>query len=85
MLREGLQEAEARIFLEKALTDPAARQRLGEGLAVRCQELLDERARWIVTVNRERGWGWFAGPLWQQRAEQLFTAAGEVAAKLGSK
>jgi hypothetical protein len=85
MLREGLQEAEARVVIEKALTDPAAKTRLGEELTARCQGLLDERARWIVTVNRERNWGWFPGPVWQQRAEQLFAAAGEATAKLSGK
>ena len=45
MFREGLQECEARIFIEKALLDPAKRKKLGEELAGRCQELLDERVR----------------------------------------
>jgi hypothetical protein len=42
-VREGLQECEARIFLERALTDPARRARLGDDLAARAQALLDLR------------------------------------------
>ena len=42
-VREGLEECEARIFLERALMDPASRAKLGEELAARAQALLDER------------------------------------------
>ncbi|HUW55076.1 MAG TPA: HEAT repeat domain-containing protein [Planctomycetota bacterium] len=45
MVREGVQECEARIFIERALTDPVLRTRLGDALADRCQEMLDERTR----------------------------------------
>jgi hypothetical protein len=48
MLREGVQECEARIFIEKALTDKALRAKLGDDLAGRCQEILDERTRWVL-------------------------------------
>ena len=43
--REGVQECEARIAIEKALTDPALKSRLGGDLAERAQALLDERQR----------------------------------------
>ena len=36
---------EARIAVEKALSDPAAKAKLGEDLVGRCQKLLDERMR----------------------------------------
>jgi len=45
MLREGLQECEARIFVEQALLDGGKRAALGEAVAARCQDLLDERTR----------------------------------------
>ena len=48
MLREGLQEAEARIFIEKALDDKTLRARLGEELVSQCLEVLDERTRTIA-------------------------------------
>ena len=45
MVREGIQECEARIFIEGALTDEKLREELGDDLAARCQEVLDERTR----------------------------------------
>jgi hypothetical protein len=45
MTREGLQEAEARIFIESVLDDAARRAKLGEELAKTAQAVLDERAR----------------------------------------
>jgi len=45
MLREGIQESEARIFIERALADDTLRGRLGDDLAKRAQDVLDERAR----------------------------------------
>jgi hypothetical protein len=41
--REGIQECEARIFIEAALTDDDLRARLGPDLARRCQDTLDLR------------------------------------------
>ena len=48
-LREGVQECEARIFIESALLDEEKRQQLGEDLAERAQQILDERqiALWM--------------------------------------
>ena len=43
IFREGVQECEARICLERALTDEALKARLGPDLARRSQECLDER------------------------------------------
>lgn len=47
-LKEGLQECEARIFLEDALLDDAKKARIGADLAKQCQDALDEhhRAMW---------------------------------------
>jgi hypothetical protein len=44
-LRQGLQECEARIALERILTDEALKAKLGTDLAKRCQDVLDERLR----------------------------------------
>jgi hypothetical protein len=94
LLREGIQECEARIFIEKALTDEARKARLGSALAEKCQQLLDERTRYAAWVfdqeylNYNYGGGllgkpldlsWFAGSGWQERNERLFSAAAEVA------
>lgn len=76
--REGNQEAEARIFIEKALLD---RQRpLPPELARRCQELLDER----TNVARLFRLGALAAQSiapqgWQERSRRLFDAAAETA------
>ena len=43
MLREGMQNCEARIVMEKALTDDAQKAKLGPELAAKCQQLLDDR------------------------------------------
>ncbi|RPI63944.1 MAG: hypothetical protein EHM48_01630 [Planctomycetaceae bacterium] len=45
MMREGLQECQARIYIEKALLDPALRAKLGDELATKCQSVLDERTK----------------------------------------
>ena len=42
-LREGMQECEARIVIENALTTPALKARLGPELANKAQALLDDR------------------------------------------
>jgi hypothetical protein len=47
VFREGIQECEARIFIEDAMTDEARRQKLGPDLAERCQRALDERMRYM--------------------------------------
>lgn len=96
--REGVQECEARIFIEKALTDDTLRARLGDDLAGRCQKLLDERVKWLWvggdadTSGRfwrykanEKGHALFVASDWQGRIEQIYSLAGEVARSLGGK
>ena len=46
--REGVQHCEARIFLEHALLEPDLRAPLGDDLAARCQQVLDERQTAMV-------------------------------------
>lgn len=43
LLREGVQECEARIVIDKALTDERQRAKLGPALAKQAQDLLDRR------------------------------------------
>ena len=78
MIREGAQDMEARVFLEKALLDDARRAKLGEDLARRCQQLLDDRVHAIL-IGRT-SWLLFSGG--QRRLEQLYALAGEAAGKL---
>ncbi|MCX7591125.1 MAG: DUF6067 family protein [Kiritimatiellae bacterium] len=82
MIVEGVQECEARIFIEKALLDKEHREKLGEETAARLQVLLDERTR---TAQCGPGLpGWFVSSGWQERSARLYAAAGEVAQKLGA-
>jgi len=82
MLRAGAQECEARILIEKALLDPAAKARLDPKLAERCQGLLDERIE-AIRIGGGEGWPWFAASGWGERDGKLFEAAGEVAKAAG--
>lgn len=77
MIRAAAQQVEARSRIEKALLDPAARDRLGEARAARLQQLLDERTRAIIYATRN-GWLWFLSSGWQARDDALFAAAAEV-------
>jgi Glycoside hydrolase 123, catalytic domain len=44
-LREGMQECEARIAIERVLSDPEQVKRLGDDLEARCRKLLADRTR----------------------------------------
>ena len=79
MLREGAQDLEARVSLEKALLDATQRARLGDDLAKRCQDLLDERVR--ANVIGRASWKFFQGG--PGRVERLYDLTAEVAGKLG--
>jgi len=81
LAREGVQESEARIFIERVLTDPARRAAIGEERADRCQRLLDERTRLLVLCglgNYVTGL-WYPASGWQERSAHLYAAAAEVA------
>ena len=75
--REGDELAEARIFIEQALTDKVFAKTLPPDLATRCQDLLDER------TNILRYWPIGAAALApynrQERDRRLFELAAEVA------
>lgn len=47
LYREGVQECEARIAIESALADDGLKGKLGDDLANRCQETLDERIKFM--------------------------------------
>ncbi len=46
--REGIQEAEARIAIERALADDASRAKLGKDLAERCEQFLTARTQLML-------------------------------------
>ena len=56
MLREGLEENEARILLESVLIDPELKAKVPAPLAARCEQVLQERIR-ALTVNLEMSGG----------------------------
>ncbi len=99
MFREGLQECEARIFIEQALQDEKQRIKLGDTLAAECQALLDERTRYIIWSDETNtngknhcslprgplGFDWYAGSGWQERSAQLYEMAAEVQKVLGGQ
>ncbi len=80
-VRAGQQAVAGRVFLEKALDDPAERAKLGAELEKQVRELLDDRHRAIMHGGYQR-WRWFAVG-WQDRQERLYRLCGEVAKKLG--
>jgi hypothetical protein len=82
MLRENTQEIEARVFIEKVLHDPARRARLGEPLAARAQEILDERTRAANRATRYRGT--IASGI-HERLVRLYELAAEVAAAVRAR
>jgi RNA polymerase sigma factor (sigma-70 family) len=78
-LREGVQEAAARIYIERALVGG----KLDAALVRKCQEVLDERAwRLHSAVSSENpGWNWLEDSGYAGLREKLFSAAAEVAGK----
>jgi len=82
MIRCAQQQAEARIFIEKALTDPAKQAKLGDDLAARVQKLLDDRVR-ALNYARSRGWDYFPSSGWEAREAALYSAAAQVAKRIG--
>jgi len=86
MFRECVQENEARIFIEKVLTDKTRCANLGEKLAGRARKILDERTRALRSYDMghqgARDARWYICSDWQGRSEELYKVAGEVAKAL---
>jgi hypothetical protein len=82
MFRENAQEIEARVFVEKALADPAKKGKLGAELAERAQELLDNRTRLAQRGTADDTRAALALGI-QELSEELYALAAEVAAKVG--
>ncbi len=88
--REGLQETEARVYLEKAIVNDDTKAKLGDDLAKRCRDLLDERIRMANALGgsrKDQRHGEMAQRKWNDEirhrlAEQLYELAAEVHAKL---
>ena len=90
MLREGLQECEARLFIEKALYQ----KKLDNQLEKNCRALLMARARLLSDLAgaKKRGlsdddknaiYQTFVDANWHTTTDALYAAAAEVSKKLG--
>lgn len=83
-LREAVQDAEARVFVDKAITLPAYRGKLGEELARKYREMLDQRIRMLnLAVDGKRGENAPPPADWEAQREALYEAAAAAAGKLG--
>jgi len=84
MLRENIQEIEARVFLERILANPEQCAKLGPDLSERCQSILDERVRDMLRIKNDLRYDitWYMC-VWQKRSEALYHAAAEAAKILG--
>lgn len=82
MIREGLQECEARIFIERALLDDEKRTKLGTDLVKRCKRLLRKRISAYSTASGVDGQMAFLGAGRRKRNAELFSLAAEAAAQL---
>jgi len=95
MMKEGVQECEARILIEQALLDEDSQNKLGSELVRRCRNVLDERIA-VMKSKMTGSWAYsgfhwetkkleypeFIDSGWAERAGKLFDLAGEVARKL---
>ena len=80
LFREGLQEAEALIYIGEA--QEKHKGRLGPELAAECRALLVERIN-VCRMTQGITERFYAG--WQDRSARLYAAAAKVSKKLGGK
>ena len=90
VMREGLQEAEAAIFIGQAMDKQAAK--LGAELVGRCRLLLADRINvcrsiWYgrALAGTQDGKSHVGGCEWQERSAKLYVLAAEVRKKLETK
>ncbi|MGA2621717.1 MAG: glycoside hydrolase domain-containing protein [Thermoguttaceae bacterium] len=95
MLREGVEECEARMFIERAILD----KKISGDLAEKCQEALDDRLRSLRracsddaggVVNYAHGASyagslWYPGSGWEERSGRLYDAAAAVDRSLSGR
>jgi len=89
-LRLGVQECEARIFIEKLLYDKAKKEAMGADLAGRARKVLDQRIEELIRAKQDRSgmysiatdasWLGYAAE-YSERAKKLYELAAEVRAK----
>ena len=82
MIRDGLQECEARIFIESALLSEDNRKKFGKEFVNRCRKLLNLRRSLIHRSKGIKGAIVFLGSGRQERVKKLYSLAGEIAQKI---
>ncbi|MFO7900360.1 MAG: hypothetical protein R6V58_15030, partial [Planctomycetota bacterium] len=75
-MREGVQNCEARILLEKVLLDEKLRANLGDELAKEAQDVVTYRT-WLM-AHCHRGTPWFFDAGFTQRQHELYAMAARV-------
>jgi len=95
MLQEGLEEAEARIYVQNAILDQDKKAKLGADLLKRCQETCDERTRMFTYMaNFRYNDGEGSMPrlrlipdvaAWDEAAVKLYRLADEVQKAIGKQ
>jgi len=84
ILRQGLQQCEARMIIERALSDPAIKSLMDNQLIKYCEEVIAEREKVMYFVSKGEmyaqgeGWRWFEYSGWEERARILFECADKV-------
>jgi hypothetical protein len=77
MIREGLMECEARIVMESALLDEAAKAKIGAEKVKAFEEVLAEKTRWTLNSSLFGAYSFIASD-WRRLRARLFDAAAEV-------
>ncbi len=84
LMRQNVQEAEARAIIEDAAVLAKIKARVGSDLSARCMTLLKERTRTYSRAYSNGGPMWYASCGRRRRCEELYALAAEVATKLGT-
>ena len=82
LLREGLQEAEARMVVQNALLDEKQRAKLGKPLADRLDKLTNDRTRafrYVAEYWDDKSGRYLLPPAWDAMNARLYRAVAEVA------
>jgi len=85
LLRQNVQEAEARALIEDAAALPAVKAKVGAALSARCLALLEDRTRTYSRVYASGGSMWYASCGQRARTEALYSLAAEVRKAVGAK
>jgi len=83
LLRENVQEAEARALLEDIVSRDDLKAKAGADLVKRCLECLDERVQARHLIYSPNGYMWYASADCQRLSAKLYRLAGEAQKRIG--